>query len=127
LRVKEIGCRLVGEVVVPSPHRGCVRISVFVAVPLSGAKSRARQARPAKCGTHPLTWREVINFACGERSRTTCPVFDPEAQTRRERSRRILGEHRRTIHTEHNEYRNYENNVQKVQNVQKLQFMVTTM
>ena len=107
-----------GEVVVPSPHRGCVRISVFVAVPLSGAKSRARQARPAKCGTHPLTWREVINFACGERSRTTCP----------ERSRRILGEHRRTIHTEHNEYKNYENNVQKVQNVQnvqKLQFMVS--
>jgi hypothetical protein len=109
----------VGEVVVPSPHQGCVRISVFVAVPLSGAKSRARQARPAKCGTHPLTWREVINFACGERSRTTCPVFDPEAQTRRERSRRI--------YTEHNEYKNYENNVQKVQNVQKLQFMVTTM
>jgi hypothetical protein len=52
--VIEIGCRLVGEVVVPSPHQGCVRISVFVAVPLSGAKSRARQARPAKCGTHPL-------------------------------------------------------------------------
>ncbi|MCJ7578033.1 MAG: hypothetical protein MUO91_06240, partial [candidate division Zixibacteria bacterium] len=121
-----------------SPHQGCVRISVFVAVPLSGAKSRARQARPAKCGTHPLTWREVINFACGERSRTTCPVFDPEAQTRSERSRRVLGEHRRTtcpvfdpeaqtrrersrrIYTEHNEYKNYENNVQKVQNVQKL-------
>jgi hypothetical protein len=37
--VKEIGCRLVGEVVVPSPHQGCVRISVFVAVPLSGAKT----------------------------------------------------------------------------------------
>jgi len=105
--VKEIGCRLVGEVVVPSPHQGCVRISVFVAVPLSGAKSRARQARPALCGTHPLTWREVINFACGERSRT------------------VHGEHRRTIHTEHNEYKNYENNVQKVQNVQKLQFMVS--
>jgi len=91
----------VGEVVVPSPHQGCVRISVFVAAPLSGAKSRARQARPAKCGTHPLTWQEVINF--------------------------VHGEHRRTIHTEHNEYKNYENNVQKVQNVQKLQFMVSNL
>ena len=98
-----------GEVVVPSPHQGCVRISVFGAGPLSGAKSRARQARPAKCGTHPLTWREVINFVYGERSRT------------------IHGEHRRTIHTEHNEYKNYENNVQNVQKVQKVQFMVSNL